>query len=109
MFSERLQKASKDAGFEKQKTLADRVGVTQAAVSKWQSGTIPDGARLQKLAKALGVTADWLLGSEGDNPSGVMDDRCPQNPDLEIWRRRAKEAEQKLAEMKNSLREILKK
>jgi len=51
-----------DAGFENQKALADAIGVTQAAVSKWENGTVPDGSQIVKLCKVLRVSADELLG-----------------------------------------------
>lgn len=41
-----------------QQELADKVGVTIATISKWETGTgIPEAGYYGKLAKALGITA----------------------------------------------------
>lgn len=46
-----------------QAALAERVGVTKAAVSKWELGqSLPDVAMLPRLASQLGVTLDELIG-----------------------------------------------
>lgn len=45
-----------------QQELADRLGVSNKSVSRWESGSYPDIATLAPLAKALGVTVDDLLG-----------------------------------------------
>lgn len=45
-----------------QETLADRLGVSAAAVSKWETGaSYPDITLLPPLARALGLTVDRLL------------------------------------------------
>ena len=46
-----------------QEALADRLGITFQAVSKWETGqTVPDTVLLPELARALGVSVDKLLG-----------------------------------------------
>lgn len=45
-----------------QQDLADRLGVSNKSVSRWESGSYPDVATLVPLAKVLGVTVDDLLG-----------------------------------------------
>ena len=46
-----------------QEALADTLGITFQAVSKWETGqSIPDTALLPKLAQALNVSVDKLLG-----------------------------------------------
>jgi len=46
-----------------QEALAEKLGITFQAVSKWETGqTIPDTILLPKLAQALGVSVDKLLG-----------------------------------------------
>lgn len=48
-----------------QEELANTVGVTAQAVSKWETGeSIPDGALFIPIADALGVTLDRLCGHE---------------------------------------------
>ena len=46
-----------------QEVLAERLGITFQAVSKWETGqTVPDTALLPKLARALNISIDKLLG-----------------------------------------------
>jgi len=46
-----------------QEALADRLGITFQAVSKWETGqTVPDTLLLTSLAKALAVSVDKLMG-----------------------------------------------
>ena len=46
-----------------QKELAERVGVTAQAVSKWERGSsCPDIAILDEIAESLGVSVSQLLG-----------------------------------------------
>lgn len=40
------------------------VGVTNAAVSKWKKGTVPNGATLHKIADYFGVSVAQLLGED---------------------------------------------
>lgn len=48
-----------------QKELAERVGVTDKAVSKWETGRgLPDVTLLEPLARALGVSLAELLAGE---------------------------------------------
>ena len=48
-----------------QEQLAERVGVSRQAVSKWEVGdAIPDTDKLIPLARALGITVDELLGND---------------------------------------------
>ncbi len=45
-----------------QEGLAEQVGVSRQAVSKWECGdAIPEPAKLLALSRLFGVTADWLL------------------------------------------------
>ena len=47
--------------------LAETLGVTQGAVSQWETGqSIPRGATLLRLAEALNCTVDELLRSATD-------------------------------------------
>lgn len=60
-FGERLKKYRK-AKHMTQQELADRLGVSNKSISRWESGSYPDVATLSPLAKILGVTVDDLLG-----------------------------------------------
>lgn len=62
MFSERLKQARKSKKFS-QAELSRRLGVTQQAVGKWETGrSTPDPGTVARLAEILGTTADALLG-----------------------------------------------
>lgn len=58
-----LKRIRKELGF-KQEQLAEKVGVSPQAVSKWESGGYPDAALLPSIADCLGVTIDELFGRE---------------------------------------------
>ena len=50
-----------------QEQLAEQIGVTRQALSKWENGTaIPDTNNVIQLAKLFGVTTDYLLLEEGN-------------------------------------------
>lgn len=54
-----------------QEALAERVGVSRQAVSRWELGdTTPEVGKLMALAEAFGITTDQLLsGKEPEEPS----------------------------------------
>ena len=60
-FGENIRKLRIEHGLTQEK-LADFLGVSFQAVSKWENGdSMPDITRLPSLAKALGVSIDELL------------------------------------------------
>lgn len=62
--NEKIYTCRKKAGLS-QEALADRLGVSRQAVSKWETGEAePEISKLRLLAKEFGVTADWLLSEE---------------------------------------------
>ena len=60
-FARRLKQYRKAKNLTQQE-LADRLGVSNKSVSRWEGGSYPDVSTLGPLAKALGVTVDDLLG-----------------------------------------------
>ena len=61
-FSELLKQCRKKQKIS-QAELAARLGVTQQAVGKWESGkSSPDPSTVARIAGILGTTADYLLG-----------------------------------------------
>lgn len=55
-----------------QKELADRIGVTDKAVSKWETGRgFPDVGVLEPLAKELGVSITELMNGERFDPEKI--------------------------------------
>ena len=65
-FSEKLIRLRKREGLS-QEGLAEILGVSRQAVSRWEQGTtLPDGGKLLPCARHFGVTVDWLLDEEQD-------------------------------------------
>ncbi|MGS0973722.1 MAG: helix-turn-helix domain-containing protein [Candidatus Izemoplasmataceae bacterium] len=66
--------------------LADLVGVTDKAVSKWENdGGMPEITILPSLAKVLNVTTDFLLtGTDNTKPLSPQE-MCAKNDDLELY------------------------
>lgn len=66
--NEKIFQCRKQSGLS-QEELAERVGVSRQAVSKWELGTaLPELDKLKLLAKTFGVSTDWLLDDEQDVP-----------------------------------------
>lgn len=79
-FSGSLSKYRKAAGISQEK-LADMLGVSRQAVSKWETGeTQPEMANLLAICKILKVTPDELLGYEGTE----RDEKVTEGND--IWK-----------------------
>ena len=61
-----------------QQQLAEKLGITNRAVSKWETGQgLPDIVLLPDLAAALGVTVDALLAGEAPGPAGEASEPVP--------------------------------
>lgn len=57
-----------------QKELAERLGVTDKAVSRWETGKgMPDVSLLKPLSETLGVSVNELLAGEAIEPEQVME------------------------------------
>ena len=70
-FSEKLIRLRKSAGLS-QEELADRLGVSRQAVSRWEQGsTYPDLPNLQQITREFGVSADYLIGNGCDAPASA--------------------------------------
>ena len=62
--NEKIYFCRKRSGFS-QEALAEQVGVSRQAVSKWETGeSQPEVGKLLTLARVFGVTTDWLLSEE---------------------------------------------
>ena len=69
MFSQRLKELRKLRGLS-QAALSQLLGVSQQAVGKWETGrSTPDPQTVAAIAAELGVSADYLLGVEGEAPA----------------------------------------
>ena len=70
-FNEKLQKLRKEKGMS-QEALADELGVSRQAVSKWENGQVyPETEKLIQLGRLFHVSIDYLLNEE--NEQGVQD------------------------------------
>lgn len=70
-FNEKIFQCRKQMGLS-QEELAERIGVSRQAVSKWELGTAqPELDKLKLLAKTFGVSTDWLLDDAQDAPQNA--------------------------------------
>ena len=58
---------------ETQKEFADRLGVTQASVSRYLRDQHPNRESIQKICDVTGVSADWLLSGKDSEMSQALD------------------------------------
>lgn len=74
-FHEKIYYCRKKAGLS-QEGLAEIIGVSRQAVSKWETAdAVPELSKLPLLAKAFNVTADWLL-SEDEPTENISQTNC---------------------------------
>lgn len=74
VLGKRIKQARKRAGFTQEK-MAEAIGVSRTAVTKWEAGeSEPTLEKLVKISALLKVSADYLLGIE---------DRAERNTVLE--------------------------
>ena len=65
---EKIAFCRKRAGLS-QEALADRLGLSRQAVSRWETGAaVPDLSKIVELSKLFGVTTDFLLLPEQTEP-----------------------------------------
>ena len=64
-FGARLRKAREATGLDKE-AFAARIGAYKATYSAWENGDIPGSTRFPELARALGVSTDYLYGLTDD-------------------------------------------
>lgn len=63
-FNEKIIYLRKKNGMS-QEDMADKLGVSRQAVSRWEQGSaMPDAANILQISRMAGVTADWLLDNE---------------------------------------------
>ena len=75
--------ASRNKAGLSQMELAERLGVSRQAVSRWESGdTTPTMDKLKALAKLYGVSLDWLFGDTADGePPEAAKPEAGRTPD----------------------------
>ena len=70
-FSEKFLRLRKSAGLS-QEEVADRLGVSRQAVSRWEQGSaLPDALNNSCICKVFGVSADYLINSVEDARSEI--------------------------------------
>ena len=76
-FAEKLVRLRKRAGLS-QEALAESLGVSRQAVSRWEQGTaLPDAAKLLPCARLFRVSVDWLLD---DRQGWEQQESAPEIP-----------------------------
>ena len=87
--SGKILQCRKKAGLS-QEALAERIGVSRQAVSKWETGeAMPELPTVVALAKEFGVTTDWLLSDAEEIPAAEIPtaEPTPSRPkrDAKYW------------------------
>lgn len=78
--SEKILYCRKRCGLS-QEALAEKIGVSRQAISKWETGeATPELSKLALLAKTFGVTADWLISEEDPPESFSAEQAAVQKP-----------------------------
>ncbi len=70
-FEEKIVKLRKSKGLS-QEELAEKLGVSRQAVSRWELGsTTPDLSNLKQLSEVLGVSADYLIHDDYESDEDI--------------------------------------
>ena len=63
-----------------QEVLAEKIGVSRQAISKWETGdAMPELSKLKSLCDVFGVTADWMISE--DEPDETPGQKTVKYPD----------------------------
>lgn len=70
--SEKLYNLRRKQGLS-QERLAEKLNCSRQVISKWENGTTtPDAEMLQKYSELFGVTIDYLVKKDIDDPTGIQ-------------------------------------
>lgn len=84
IFISRLDQARKEKGLT-QRELADRVGITEVSMSRYINGArVPSGPIVVNIAKALGISVDYLVGTSNVKKRQTNADRIRNMSDEEL-------------------------
>ncbi len=90
MLSERIYKFRRKSGLS-QEQLAEKIGVSRQAISKWESGTsTPELEKLLALSECFHITLDELVREEIDNqivneiPQKIESNKVPKGIELKV-------------------------
>lgn len=79
---EKIYTCRKKSGLS-QEALAQQLGISRQAISKWETGeSVPELGKLKLLADTFGVTTDWLLSEEEEPREEKQEWQQPQGPQL---------------------------
>ncbi|MDE7222760.1 MAG: FHIPEP family type III secretion protein [Acetatifactor sp.] len=68
-FAERFERLRQDQGYTQQR-IAEKLGITPQAVSKWENGTsLPDAEMIRSIAQLMDCTTDYLLNHQASSTS----------------------------------------
>ena len=85
-FSERLKKSIEESK-KTQKEIADSIGISSHAFTKYLNGRIPETVIVYKLAKYFNKPMEWLLAGK-NNPNGLQNENktveAVFDPDLKM-------------------------
>lgn len=82
-FAERFEQLRQDRGYTQQK-IAEKLGVTPQAVSKWENGTsLPDAEMIRFIAQLLDCTTDYLLNHQASGISQYDQESVQRRTEIE--------------------------
>lgn len=82
-FAERFERLRQDRGYTQQK-IADKLGVTPQAVSKWENGSsLPDAEMIRSIAQILDCTTDYLLNHQASAISQGSQESVQRQTEIE--------------------------
>lgn len=77
--NEKIYVCRRKAGLS-QEALAEKVGVSRQAISKWETGTaVPELDNIVTLSEVFGVTTDWLIKDNKEDTDSETDDAPSQD------------------------------
>ena len=83
---ERIRKARRGRGKMTQAELAERIGVHEMTVRRWESGErMPDAEAIQKISQVLGVPISELLTETAEVSSSESKESRNELPGLAYW------------------------
>ena len=90
MLSERIYQFRRKSGLS-QEQLAEKIGVSRQAISKWESGTsTPELEKLLALSECFHITLDELVRTEAGNqrenevPQNIEGNKVPKSIELKV-------------------------
>lgn len=82
-FAERFERLRQDRGYTQQK-IAEKLGITPQAVSKWENGTsLPDAEMIRSIAQLMDCTTDYLLNHQASPTSQCNQESVQRQTEIE--------------------------